>query len=235
MEKKEFDILSKDYDKIHRQNISISGENPEFFAKYKVAEIHRVLFHKDAIKKGMTILDFGCGIGNSLPFFQEFFPEAKLICIDVSYKSMKMAKKRSTLNTTFMLFDGEKIPIAEGVIDVAFAGCVFHHISKKKYIPLIKQLNFLLKETGYLFVFEHNPFNPLTLKAVKTCALDKNAKLINGLSMKKNLKKAGFPTTKLNYCLFFPKFLSILRKYETYLSKVPFGAQYYILGKKSGI
>ena len=50
----------------------------------------------------------------------------------------------------------------------------------------------MLKPGGMLFVFEHNPLNPLTRHAVNTCVFDENAHLILARTMNNRVRKAGF-------------------------------------------
>ena len=85
----------------------------------------------------------------------------------------------------------------------------------------------MLRPGGSLFVFEHNPFNPLTVRVVNTCPFDANAHLIRGSLMKRRLLGAGFASAKIRYRVFFPHFLRWLRPLEGALAWLPLGGQYY--------
>ena len=58
----EFDLLADEYHTQHKENIAITGEDPEYFSEYKIADFANYFYKKDMPK---TILDFGSGIGNS--------------------------------------------------------------------------------------------------------------------------------------------------------------------------
>ena len=88
-------------------------------------------------------------------------------------------------------------------------------------------------ERGRLFVFEHNPLNPLTRHAVNTCAFDEHAKLVLAPAMRRRALEAGFPSATVRYRIFFPNALRRLRPLETKLAWLPLGAQYYVMAQKS--
>src|SRR4029077_10839194 len=84
--------ISDEYDLIYSKFIKVSGEQPEFFSEYKVADAAIVAsLHKTNVQ---PILDFGSGVGNSVPWFRKHFPTAELTCADVSLKSMEIARRR---------------------------------------------------------------------------------------------------------------------------------------------
>ena len=79
-------------------------------------------------------------------------------------------------------------------------------------------------------VYEHNPWNPLTVQAVNTCPFDRNAVLVKAADMERRLRAAGFAKVRTRYRVFFPRALRWLRPLESRLGRVPLGAQYYTLG-----
>lgn len=233
MRQSEFDKFAEEYRALHTANIRLSGENPDFFAAYKVRDVYQALLKQGGPITGLTILDFGGGIGTSIPYFRKYFPDANLVCLDVSRRSLEIARQKFYGMAQLLLFDGVTVPLCKESIDLIFAACAFHHIDQSAHIPLITQFYRILKDGGRFFVFEHNPFNPLTLHAVKTCPFDENACLINGSSMREKLTSTGFARVHLRYRIFFPRILAMLRPLEKYLTGIPFGAQYYVLGHKS--
>jgi hypothetical protein len=52
---------------------------------------------------------------------------------------------------------------------------VFHHIEPEFRPKAIRDISELLRERGNIFIFEHNPFNPITNYLVKTCIFDADA------------------------------------------------------------
>lgn len=221
----EFDQYADDYLNLHKKNIALSGEDPEYFSTYKVAEVARIL-EKSSIS---SILDFGCGIGSSMPHFRHYFPDAKLICADVSKRSLEVAMSRFPQFGEPLLISDELIDLPNATVDLTFTACTFHHISEQEHLQWLKELRRVTKAGGALTLFEHNPLNPLTVRAVNTCPFDINAKLLRANSLRQTILNAGWERAVIRYHVFFPHFLAIARPLERGLSWLPIGAQYSIV------
>lgn len=230
MDESEFDKFADEYYDLHKQNLGASGESPEFFAEYKIKDVFN-LINSQSIKVN-NILDFGAGTGSSVPYFQKYFPNVSLTCLDVSKKSLEVGKNRYCKYAHFQSFNGEVIPFSDNTYDLVFAACVFHHIPHNEHITLMQEWFRVLKPGGVAIIYEHNPLNPLTVHAVNTCPFDKNARLITGSNLRNRLHTAGFPNVKLRYRVFMPRILRAFRSIERWLYRVPLGAQYYIYGIK---
>ena len=230
MDVEEFDKFADEYLKLHSQNIRVTGEKPEYFAEYKIRDLKRASSELKVLPE--YILDFGTGVGNSIPFLVEYFKDIKIHGVDVSEKSLALARNRFGSLAEFSLFDGELLPYTNELFDVALAACVFHHIPFKKQFHLIKEISRTLKYGGILMIYEHNPYNPLTRYAVKTCPFDENAVLLRKNEVKKLLENTGLQTIIEEYRVFFPAFLKILRPSEQYLKWLPLGGQYFVVAKK---
>lgn len=228
MDQAEFDHFADEYEQQHASNIRISGEPPAYFARYKVQDVARLC----SAQMPTRILDFGAGVGASVPHWREAFPQASLTCLDVSPRSLAIARDRYPEAAEYRAFDGVTIPFAAHSFDVAFAACVFHHIDTESQVPLLRELRRVLTKEGRLFIFEHNPLNPLTRYAVNTCPFDANAVLIGAGTMHKRLRAAGFSRFSLAYRIFFPGSLSVLRPLERALTRLPLGAQYRLCAQK---
>ncbi len=179
-----------------------------------------------------NILDFGTGVGNNFPFLAKHFPRTSLFGIDVSEKSLTLAKERFNGFGEFSLFNGKTLPYPEGQFDLALATCVFHHIPADEHIQLIQEVSRSLRSGGAFMIYEHNPFNPLTRHAVNTCSFDENAVLLKRVQVAKLFVKAGMEVVMQEYRVFFPAFLKLLRPLEKYLTWLPLGAQHFVVGKK---
>jgi len=88
----EFDKFAEEYRALHAANVRVSGESPEFFAEYKVRDVFAVT--QAAGSSVARILDFGSGVGTSVPYFRRYFPNARLTCVDVSEKSLAVGSAR---------------------------------------------------------------------------------------------------------------------------------------------
>jgi ubiquinone/menaquinone biosynthesis C-methylase UbiE len=168
-----------------------------------------------------------------VPFFARHLPSARVTCLDVSRKSLELGSTRHGTAAEFRHFDGRRIPYADGTFDVALASCVFHHIPHAEHVALLGEIRRVLAPGGRLFVFEHNPLNPLTRHAVNTCEFDEHAELVLAPTMKHRVQAAGFATAVVRYRIFFPHALRGLRPLEAQLEWLPLGAQYYVLAHKA--
>src|SRR5512139_3707631 len=119
MDQPEFDRFAEEYEQQHASNIRISGEAPAYFARYKVQDVVRLC----AAQKPTRILDVGAGVGAPVPHWREACPEAALTCLDVSRRSLAIARDRHPGAAEYRSFDGVKIPFAARSFDVAFAAC----------------------------------------------------------------------------------------------------------------
>jgi ubiquinone/menaquinone biosynthesis C-methylase UbiE len=232
MERAEFDKFAEEYKSLHRKNIASSGEGPEYFAEYKIRDLKRIVEVVSSVPTNGFFLDFGAGVGASVPFFRKHFPSAHLTCVDVSKNSLEIASSNFGGAAAYVTFDGTYLPFADNSFDAVYACCVFHHISPAEHISHLRELRRVLKTNGIIVIYEHNPFNPLTVRAVNSCLFDENAILIKANLMEATLKSANFCSTEISYRVFFPKFLSSIRWMEDWLKWLPLGAQYYVKASK---
>ena len=224
-----FDDYVQNYDEDFNDSIKkLSEFGRDYFAQYKIDII------KDKIKEmPKKILDFGCGDGISCGLLQEAFPQAEIVGVDVSAESIKIAKEKNS-KCEFLLYDGSELPFKKEEFDLIFSSCVFHHIVEEDQLPLLEEIYRVLNKGAKTFIFEHNPINPLTRKAVRDCVFDKDAKMIYATKLNEGIKSAGFENSKINYTLFFPRYKIFEKCFslEKHLSGCFLGAQYYIEASK---
>lgn len=227
----EFDRHAANYRALHGDNVAITGEEPEYFANYKMRDFE-ALVKSLALPLNGRYLDFGSGIGSSVPHFAKYLPQARLVCTDISSESLAISKQQHGEAAEYAAMPGGVLPFKDGEFDGAFACCVFHHIPPEEHDAALKQLRRVIKPGGLLMIYEHNPFNPLTVRAVRNCPFDENAVLITAGKLGKAGTSAGFRQDKLNYRVFFPAALAGLRPLENWLRHVPLGAQYFLAFRK---
>lgn len=231
MERAEFDKFADEYGRLHGENIRLSGEAPAYFARYKMGDFS-ALARAVGIPDDGEFLDFGAGVCESVPFFREYFPKASLTCVDVSMRSLRIGALRFPGMANFLAFNGRSLPFRDGSFSGVFACCVFHHINEGEHEKLLAEIRRVLRPGACAMVYEHNPWNPLTVRAVTNCPFDENAVLIHASSLVRKLRAVGFQRVRLAFRVFFPHALRMFRPMETWLSWLPLGAQYYVLGVK---
>ena len=229
MQAKEFDKFAEEYLAVHSRNIAFSGEDPEYFSRYKIDEVRR-RWDGERRPEPAAILDFGTGIGSSLPFLASRFPGAAITGLDVSSRSLSIAEQRFAGTAKLVSYGGgADIPLPGNSFDLIFSACVFHHIDSSEHAAIFARLRALLKVEGRMFIFEHNPLNPVTRYIVATCPFDANAVLVPAHRLKKEQEEAGFRNVQIAYTGFFPGALRVFRPLERFMTMLPIGAQYYTI------
>ena len=226
----EFDKFAKKYDNdLDKILISSIGTSSDYFAEYKVKEMRSFFKSKKTPHK---ILDFGCGVGKNSVLMKKYFPESQVYGIDISQDSIDMANEKKVVDCKFKVYDGENIEFENDFFDVIFISNVFHHIVHNKHLEILEMLKSKLSYSGYIFIFEHNTMNPLTLKIVNECEFDRDAKLLHFWYTKNIFTFSGFKDIKCYFILFIPPFLKKILFLEKFLRWLPFGGQYYIVATK---
>jgi SAM-dependent methyltransferase len=210
-----------------QQAIGASGEDVAFFARLKVEQLRPFIDRAPG-----RVLDFGCGVGNITAQLAAEFREAQVIGCDVSERSIANATARNASGerVTFQTF-GSALPYHDASFDLVFTSCVFHHIDRVEHEHWAKELRRVLSPGGALFVFEHNPYNPLTRRVVRDCVFDKGVVLLKPSYTTQLLRRAGFSAGPAKFYFFFPHFLASLRPLERLFRWLPIGAQYFVIGK----
>jgi SAM-dependent methyltransferase len=225
----EFDAVADQYDEQHAKNIAVSGEKPAYFAEHKIASLAQLVHELG--HDTSDILDFGSGIGNSLPFLRAYFPGARLSCADISARSIELSRKRFPGTESYVQI-GTGIPLPSASQDLVFSACVFHHIPHEAHLHWLTELLRVTRPRGLLAIYEHNPLNPLTVRAVDTCPFDANAQLIRGDVMRYRITSSGWMGSRIDYQVFFPSFLRAFRPLEARLGWLPLGAQYRVTARR---
>lgn len=227
---KEFDNYIENYRKNCDNALSISGESSAFFAEYKALKL-KEWFPEYKTKK-CSILDFGCGDGLMTSFVKSNFNHAALYGVDPSPESIKTAQQNfpgiifsaNSENTSDLNFD-------KNTFDLIFSAGTFHHIPFEKHQGYLDEIFRILKPGGSFILFELNPLNPLTVITFKRNPIDYNATMMTPWYSYSLCKKFSKKCSTKFYC-FYPNFLRKLRFSEKFMTKIPFGALYAIIGTK---
>ena len=225
----DFDEFATDYRNIHNQNIKLSGADSFYFAEMKVRLLQS--FEANTVLK---VLDIGCGDGATELFMQQDFPRWRVNAIDISAKSIAVASERKLPNVSFSVYDGTTLPFTNESFDIVFIAGVLHHVEYRLHENMVNEIYRVLVKEGRLYVYEHNPLNPVTKYLVKTCVFDKDAHLLTSNYTAKLLKRQNFKVDKKQFIIFFPR-KGILSKFiflEKYLQWLPLGGQYFMRAVK---
>ena len=216
-----FDDFSSSYENQILKSFGNIDSNVSYYhsGKAKIAK-RELTFYPD------KILDFGCGIGSMLKFLKENFNYSKFYAYDESSKSLEHVKKKyPDVNCMYNLNTIEKF-------DLIILSNVIHHVKSGERNNLFKKIYNLLDDNGSLLIYEHNPYNPLTLKVVANCEFDIDAELINKKNLIKLCNGNNFKLQKSGYIHFFPSKLKFFFNLEKYLKWLFLGAQYFCIFKR---
>jgi len=223
----EFDRFAASYRDMHNASIALTGETGEYFAEYK----SKFMAAELATNTSQTILDFGCGIGLLSGQLKRQMPASRIDGFDVSAASLREVAPELRGQGVFTTDLRELAPEYDAVV----VANVLHHVGPKDRQQTVATAAARLKPGGKLVIFEHNPANPLTRRAVNQCAFDRDAILARPSEIRGYVAQCGLSGIAVRYIVFFPRFLRALRFLEPGLSWCPAGAQYVIVGtRKSG-
>ncbi len=218
--KAEFDQYAADYEAMHAASVAASGESTVYFADHKVACLQRL-----GVRPSDPILDYGCGIGNLTERLVPTFDDVH--GFDPSSKSLEVAQRRAPKAKLHQ----HSRDVPNGHFRCAVLSGVLHHVPPAERLALMTTVREKLEPGGRVFIFEHNPLNPVTRRAVAACPFDHDAILLWPREAKRLARSAGFLPVKLEYVLFFPHALAFLRRFEPSLSWLALGAQTLTIGQ----
>ncbi len=223
MAKAEFDEFAHTYADVITQETNFFDADYNYFPRYRANIVKE--FTGNNLK---SILDFGCGIGLGVGSLHAAFPNSRIVGCDPSLDSLALARTREPA-CEFLEMDAVR-PTPQ--FDVITAVSVFHHIQPSDRNNALRYCYERLIPGGRLFVFEHNPFNPVTRRIVSRCPVDVGAILLRRKEAIQRIKEVGFGLIAAEYFLFFPKFLQMLRPLEDRLRWLPLGGQYFVVAQR---
>ncbi|OGO92583.1 MAG: hypothetical protein A3F41_06685 [Coxiella sp. RIFCSPHIGHO2_12_FULL_44_14] len=108
------------------------------------------------LKKGMFLLDCGCGPGSiSMGFAEKLYP-GQVIGVDLYVfqleRARKLAKKKNIVNIEFREADVLSLPFADAAFDIVYANALLCHL--KEPMQAIDELKRVVKSGGIVAVRE---------------------------------------------------------------------------------
>lgn len=219
----EFDAFAATYEASLDSSIGITGESFDYFAAYKAAYIARNV----APAGPARILDYGCGVGLLSKHLLTLMPEKRIDGFDPSEESILRIGPDLRLQGTFT----SQLCLIDGEYDIVILANVLHHVRPNDRRELIRSVTARLRTGGKLAVFEHNPLNPLTRRAVSQCIFDGDAVLLPQRETRDYFPAREFRVQR-DYIVFFPRLLRWLRPLEPLMAWCPMGAQYAAIATK---
>ena len=214
----EFDQFADSYDKTLKAALPAGLDEDQYFAQYKIDFLRRATTHRTI----SSVLDFGCGAGRSLVYLVDAFPRAVVAGYDPSSESIRHAAER----VPAARLSDDWPTVSRQRFDIVLGANVFHHVPRDQISGWLERCAKLLTPGGSIFVFEHNPWNPVTRYVFERCPFDTDARMIPRRELIDFGRRAGLHVKSATFTLFFPKPLKFLRPIERWLGWLPLGAQY---------
>lgn len=219
----DFDVFASDYRSLHSDNVRLSGADSAYFARFKAEQLQG--YEKN---QPLRFLDLGCGDGLVDKYIEMLFSQWDLDGIDPSVGSIGVARSRSSSRTRYYVQTADALPFESAGFDIVLLASVMHHVPDNRQDNLIAEVFRVLRPGGRVYLFEHNPYNPVTRHFVRTCPFDKGVKLLSAKRLIRVFQQHGFEKSHCRYLLFFPRFawLRWLLPLEKRLGWLPMGGQY---------
>ena len=226
-----FDSYAEDYDDALNEGLRATGESKDYFARTRVSYSQELLAAQGVFAGSVqTILDYGCGVGDTAPILKEAFPKAAVLGVDASPHCIERAQE--TLADDGLHFETINSWQPAETVDVAYCNGVFHHIVPSERDVALKMIYKALKPGGYFAFWENNPLNLGTQYVMWKIPFDRDAIKILPHHAKALLDKNSFEVVCTRFLFLFPSLLKRLRPLERVLASYPLGAQYLVLVRK---
>lgn len=211
------------------KSISFIGQDIDFFMEVKVRYLLDVAGRLLGGLADKTVLDIGCGVGGTDRYIAD--KVGRLHGVDIPEEVLERARK-NVPEAQYRAYDGHTLPYPDNHFDLAFTINVMHHVPPAQWPDFAREMSRVVRPGGLAMVFEHNPYNPLTRRAVRECAFDADAVLLPRRKTRSLTTDAGLSVAESRYILFTPFRGGAAAWVDRRLGPVPMGAQYYLAARK---
>ena len=222
-----FDRFADEYERLLDDPLrSRFADDSTFFIAQKCNALRRHLKPQNPASRRLRVLDAGCGLGTALGLLRGVFD---VVGSDVSVPMLQRAVEHGPV----VVQEPFDFPFGPDVFDAAFAFCVYHHIDVSDHVRHLREMARVVRPGGWLFVFEHNPLNPITQLVFRRAAVDQGCRMIPRRDLARVFRTSGLHDVRHGYVLFVPQALErFLGAFERHLEWLPLGGQYFVCGRK---
>jgi SAM-dependent methyltransferase len=225
-----FDQYVDSYRDAVEESIGFAGGDAARYVGAKARLLVELARRRIGAPDGLHALDVGCGPGETDAFLEGSF--GSLSGVDLSSGMTERAARRNPWASYSSYGRAEPLPYEDASFDLSFAICVLHHVPPAERPAFVEEMRRVTRPGGLVAIFEHNPLNPLTRKAVRDCPFDEDAVLLSRGEARRRLADAGLAEVEAPFIIFFPREGDLRSRLERRLGWLPLGAQYYVAGTR---
>jgi ubiquinone/menaquinone biosynthesis C-methylase UbiE len=105
-------------------------------------------------KKGMKVLDVGCGTGLHLDIYRRF--DCNLYGIDTSTSMLDVARSRLGDNAELHLGEATKMPYEKDTFDLVLCMLALHEMDQLTRILVLSEIRRVLKTDGHILLVDYH-------------------------------------------------------------------------------
>jgi SAM-dependent methyltransferase len=225
-----FDRFADEYDAALERGLALTGEGRDYYARERVAWLRRCLARADAAPR--SVLDYGCGTGDTVPLLADLPGVERVTGVDVSAASLARARERHARPEWVFVPLATSPPLPGEPFDLIYTNGVFHHIPPAERPAAVAWLAARLRPGGWLAFWENNPWNPGTRWIMRRVPFDADAQPLSAPTARRLLRAGGFRVIRADFRFVFPRALRPLRRWEPALARLPLGGQYQVLARR---
>jgi SAM-dependent methyltransferase len=226
----DWDAYIETYKEEVDRSISFIGQSVDYFTEVKARLLVEIAGKELGAASDLTVLDVGCGLGRVEALVQDDFKE--MHGVDITEGVIETAS-RTNPSVSYQVYDGSTLPFDDGHFDLTFAMGVLHHVPPPSWESLVGEMARVTRREGMVMIFEHNPLNPLTRRAVDRCEFDADATLLRMRTTIGLVRRQRMTVSDRRYIVFFPFGGARVAALERALARLPLGAQYIVAARSS--
>lgn len=225
-----FDAHAINYSQEIDKTLQGYGMQHDTFTAHKAWLINRIMCAEGRDERQMDLLDVGCGVGKIHAHLKDRF--RSITGADVSAASLVVARETFP-DIGYHHYDGEHLPFPDNSFDFTTAIGVFHHVPPALWQNAAKEMLRILRAGGLALVIEHNPYNPVTRRIVRTCPLDEGVVLLQPSQLRRLFAGAGGERITTRSILTMPPLRPWIMSLDMSFGRLPLGAQYFMLAQRA--
>jgi SAM-dependent methyltransferase len=182
------------------------------------------------------LLDFGCGAGAFMRALARRRFGGEMVGSDVSAGMLDEARRTWPAGMqppAWVVSEPGCLPFADGSFDIVAALGVMHHVMPADRPAEWREIARVLRPGGRCYIYEHNPFNPLTQWVVRHTAIDAHAVLLPPGEVTTGLSAAGLQVNLRHGLMYGPPKWRWAWNLERFIRWIPLGGQYVVAADKS--